>query len=107
MPLITRSLFVAALVVANAAQSQTPQSAPAQPAAAQPAPAPPPTVVAGIPVNYDEAKVGTYTLPDPLATSSGARVKDAATWTRVRRPEIYKLIEFTQFGRAAAKPPRV
>ena len=26
----------------------------------------PPTNVAGIPVNYDEARVGTYTLPDPL-----------------------------------------
>ena len=72
-----------------------------------PAPAPPPAVVAGIPVNYDEAKVGTYTLPDPLVTSSGARVKDAAAWTRVRRPEIYRMIESTQFGRAPGKPDKV
>jgi len=85
------------------AQSQSGAPAPAAP----PAPAPPPAVVAGIPVNYDEAKVGTYTLPDPLVTSSGARVKDAATWTRVRRPEIYKLIESTQFGRAPGKPDHV
>ena len=85
------------------AQSQSGTPAPA----ATPAPAPPPSVVAGIPVNYDEAKVGTYTLPDPLVTSSGARVKDAATWTRVRRPEIYKLIESTQFGRAPGKPDHV
>ena len=86
------------------AQSQSGAPATAPAAAAPPAP---PSVVAGIPVNYDEAKVGTYTLPDPLVTSSGARVKDAATWMRVRRPEIFRMIESTQFGRAAAKPPRV
>ena len=87
-------------------QSGTPAPTPAAPAAAT-TPAPPPAVVAGIPVNYDEAKVGTYTLPDPLVTSSGARVKDAATWTRVRRPEIYRMIESTQFGRAPDKPDKV
>ena len=27
--------------------------------------------VAGIPVNYDEALVGTYTLPDPLKLAKG------------------------------------
>src|SRR3982750_1188196 len=85
-------------------QSGTPASTPA------PAPAPPPAppaVVAGIPVNYDETKVGTYTLPDPLVASKGARVKDAAAWTRVRRPEIYRMIESTQFGRAPGKPDNV
>ena len=30
--------------------------------------------------NYDEAKVGTYTLPDPLVCADGARVTDARTW---------------------------
>jgi hypothetical protein len=71
------------------------------------APATPPAVVAGIPVNYDEAKVGTYTLPDPLVLANGARVKDAATWTRARRPEILQMIESTQFGRAPGKPTTV
>ena len=104
MSFVTRSsvsLMLALVAVAQRAPAQTP---PAQPAPAQPAP---PTVVAGIPVNYDEAKVGTYKLPDPLVTSKGARVRDAATWTRVRRPEILRMIETTQFGRAPAKPEKV
>ena len=33
-----------------------------------PAAKPAPDVVAGIPVNYDEAKVATYRLADPLMT---------------------------------------
>ena len=92
------------------AQAQQPtQPAPAQAAPAQAAPAQPapPAVVAGIPVNYDESKVGTYALPDPLVTTKGVRVRDAATWTRVRRPEILRMIETTQFGRAPGKPEKV
>jgi hypothetical protein len=27
--------------------------------------------VAGIPVNYEETRVGTYTLPDPLVLANG------------------------------------
>src|ERR1700691_1684860 len=60
------------------AASQAPQT-PSAPAAPR-APQAPPSVVAGIPVNYDEAKVGTYTLIDPLVLANGKRVKDAKTW---------------------------
>ncbi len=35
--------------------------------------------------NYDEAKVGTYSLPDPLVMNNGKPVMDAATWSKVRR----------------------
>jgi hypothetical protein len=63
-----------------------------------------PDVVAGIPVNYTEAKVGTYTLPDALKLNSGKPVKDAATWTEKRRPEIRKLIEDNWFGRSPGRP---
>ena len=41
-------------------------------------------VVAGIPVNYNEDKVGTYTLPDPLVMLNGRKVKNAKP-TRLRR----------------------
>jgi len=63
-----------------------------------------PGVVAGIPVNYTEAKVGTYTLPDPLKLANGQQVKDAKTWFEKRRPEIKKLIEGNWFGRAPGRP---
>lgn len=58
-----------------------------------------PDTVAGIPVNYDEARVGSYTLPDPLELASGEPVRDAATWYERRRPEIVRLFEENQFGR--------
>lgn len=61
-------------------------------------------VVAGIPVNYTEAKVGAYTLPDALRLQNGEPVKDAATWFARRRPEIRKLIEQHWFGRAPGRP---
>ena len=57
-----------------------------------------------LPVNYDESLVGSYTLPDPLALSNGKAVKDARTWRIERRPEILKLAEQNQFGRAPGRP---
>src|SRR5688572_4672239 len=105
------SLLIALVAVTQRAPAQTPPAqnapAPSTPAPPNPRTTAPPSIVAGIPVNYDESKVGTYTLPDPLVTSNGARVRDAATWTRVRRPEILRMIETTQFGRAPGKPAKV
>src|SRR5215813_5503090 len=60
--------------------------------------------VAGIPVNYDEARVGTYTLPDPLVFADGKPVRDAKTWNQKRRPEIVRLYEENQFGRSPGRP---
>ena len=64
----------------------------------------PPDSVAGIPVNYDEAKAGGYTLPDPLVLQNGQRVRDARTWNSRRRPEILKLAEENQYGRSPGRP---
>jgi hypothetical protein len=69
-----------------------------------PTPKPAPSVVAGIPVNYDEAKVGTYSLPDPLKLNNGKPVRDARDWYSKRRPEIVTLFETQQYGRAPGKP---
>jgi hypothetical protein len=60
--------------------------------------------VAGIPVNYDEAKVGTYSLPNPLILANGKPVRDAKTWMQKRRPEIVRFFEENQFGRSPERP---
>lgn len=90
------SLPVAALLVAGVAGAQVPSVAPGE--------KPPASEVAGIHVNYDESLVGTYTLPDPLLLSSGKRVDNARTWTEKRRPEIVRLFEENEYGRAPGRP---
>lgn len=78
------------------------QTAPATPA--PPVARPASNMVAGIPVNYDESKVGTYTLPDPLKLDNGKPVRDAKTWVKKRRPEILKIFETQQYGIAPPRP---
>jgi hypothetical protein len=48
--------------------------------------------------NYDETKVGSYTLPDPLRMNDGAPVRTARDWTEKRRPEILELFAENVFG---------
>lgn len=50
--------------------------------------------------NYDEAKVGNYTLPDPLIGNDGTPVTNAADWFGRRRPEILELYRDHIFGRS-------
>ena len=57
--------------------------------------------------NYDESKVGTYTLPDPLVLANGKPVRDRQTWLKERRPEILRLYETEIYGRVPAKTPSV
>ena len=52
--------------------------------------------------NYDEAKVGSYTLPDPLVGNDGTRVTNAETWFAKRRPEILEAYRENIFGRSPA-----
>jgi hypothetical protein len=56
---------------------------------------------------YDEARVPTYVLPDPLILNSGERVPDAKTWVERRRPEILEMYRTEVFGRAPAKAPHL
>ena len=64
----------------------------------------PDDTVAGIPVNYTEANVGDYVLPDPLVLAEGQKVRNAETWYQKRRPEIVKLFEENQYGRSPGRP---
>lgn len=54
--------------------------------------------------NYDEAKVGTFELPDPLKFEDGKPVKSARAWKSKRRPELLRLFETHVYGRSPGKP---
>jgi hypothetical protein len=53
--------------------------------------------------NYDESKVPQYTLPDPLRTTQGEPVADAAAWRGGRRAEILSLFETHVYGRVPGR----
>ncbi len=55
-------------------------------------------------INYDESKVPSYTLPDPLVLENGGRVTDRATWRTKRRPEILHLFETYVYGKSPGRP---
>jgi hypothetical protein len=57
--------------------------------------------------NYDEAKVPTYTLPDPLVTTGGAGVTSAEQWFKERRPEILSFYRDEIYGRVPPNAPKV
>jgi hypothetical protein len=54
--------------------------------------------------NYDEAKVPTYTRPDPLRFEDGTPVRTADDWTGRRRGEVQRLFETHVYGRSPAPP---
>src|ERR1700693_6505903 len=54
-------------------------------------------------VNYDESKVGAYTLPDPLIFNNGKPVRSARDWKR-RRGEILELFATNVYGHSPKAP---
>ncbi len=67
------------------------------------------TVIAGIPVNYDESQTGDYRigLPDPLVMLNGQAVTTPQQWFDQRRPEILRLFEENQYGKWPARKPEL
>jgi len=57
--------------------------------------------------NYDESKVASYTLPDPLMMRNGRRVANAAEWRTERRPEILRAYQSEVYGRIPANAPKM
>ncbi len=66
-----------------------------------------PAVAKNPPVNYDEAKVPSYTLPDPLVMCNGDRVRDAAAWRAKRRPEILRMFQTLMYGKMPGQPVKM
>lgn len=54
--------------------------------------------------NWDEAKVGSYTLPDMFALAGGGRVNTADVWEKQRRGEILAMFRSEVYGVAPPKP---
>jgi hypothetical protein len=55
--------------------------------------------------NYEEARVGRYTLPDPLV-SHGSRITTPAAWAS-RRVEILELFRANVYGRSPGRPAQL
>jgi hypothetical protein len=62
------------------------------------------TEAAAFKANYDESKAGNYPIPDPLQLQDGERVTSPGMWFSKRRPELFKIIEEQEYGRAPGKP---
>ncbi|MBO9620624.1 MAG: hypothetical protein J7539_16495 [Niabella sp.] len=48
--------------------------------------------------NYDESKVGTYTLPALLTTNGGIPVRSGKEWKQTRRKEVLQLFKDNMYG---------
>lgn len=56
--------------------------------------------------NYDESKVPSYRLPDPLLLPDGSRVQSAEQWWLKQRPSILRLFQTEMYGKSPAAPRR-
>lgn len=54
-------------------------------------------------LNYDENKVGDYTVPDPLRSKEGKRITDRASWPK-RRSEILEDFSDLMYGHTPELP---
>lgn len=54
--------------------------------------------------NLDEAKVASYTLPDPLKAANGKTITSAKEWTEFQRPRVLQLFQEHVYGKFPGKP---
>ncbi len=64
-------------------------------------------IVAGIPVNYEESRVGDWesTLPPLFTAEAGAKGPGVKQWEKERRGEIVSLFEENEYGRWPSDAP--
>ncbi|MEX0717720.1 MAG: acetylxylan esterase [Planctomycetaceae bacterium] len=58
-------------------------------------------------LNYDEAKVGSYTVPDPLMSKDGTRIADVEAWKATRRDEIMRDFRDLMYGHTPELPVKL
>jgi len=58
-------------------------------------------------LNYDENKVGDYTVPDPLLSKDGTRIMDATSWRANRRNEILRDFRDHMYGHTPELPVKL
>jgi len=58
-------------------------------------------------INYDEAKVPVYILPDPLTFNNGEKVTTFRQWEKQRRPELLDIFSSQMYGRTPADKIKV
>ena len=51
-----------------------------------------------IPVNYDESKMPSFTLPDPLLLPNGKPIKSKDVWEKTGRPAVLKQFAENVYG---------
>jgi hypothetical protein len=57
--------------------------------------------------NYDESKVNSFTLPDPLVCKDGTKVTTPEQWSSKRRAEIVEDFDREVYGRVPNDVPKV
>lgn len=57
--------------------------------------------------NFDESKVHSYSLPDPLVMKDGKKVTTSDMWWKQRRPEIVEDFDREIYGRVPSVTPKV
>ena len=55
-------------------------------------------------INYDEAKMPPYALPDPLQLPNGKHITTAEQWMQEQRPAMLQLFANNVYGRMPGKP---
>ena len=53
-------------------------------------------------INYDESKMPSYTLPDPLRQSDGKRITRQEQWMKYQRPALLQLFADNVYGKMPA-----
>ncbi|MFN8709896.1 MAG: acetylxylan esterase, partial [Planctomyces sp.] len=65
------------------------------------------TACHGEEINYDESKVGQFTLPEVLRTTDGKLISTPEEWISRRRPELLRLFEQHVYGTLPDSVPRI